>query len=624
MLRSLIACSLLLAAHFSFANALEKPDNPKVVPLREHKESTSIILTGKPHTPDPKKILRYAFEIAETGFDPAQISDWYSSIVNEQIFDNPLTYDYLARPATLKPNVLVRMPDISADGLTYTLEVKPGIYFNDDAAFNGKKRELVAADIAYSIKRLFDAKTKSPNQYLMATLIVGMDEFAERQNKANKFDYDAPIAGFEYVSRYVLKIKLVAPYYNFMYRLASTNCAAIVAREVVEKYGDDIMAHPVGTGPYKLTMWKRGNRISLEPNPNFREEYFDAKPAPDDAYRQAILKANKGKRLPMIGKIEISIIEEDQPRWLAFLNGEHDFIDKVPNDFSNIAFPNGKVSKRLTKQGMQIDQVAAMEITYAYFGMKHPQVGGYSPEKVALRRAMILGYNNAEEVSVVLKNQGVEAKSPIGPGAFGYDENFRTAASDYNPAQARALLDLYGYIDLDGDGYREAPDGAKFVLVQGSAPDQRSKKYDELWKKCMDAIGIDIQFKKAKWPDLLKESKAGKLMSWRLGWGGMYPDGEAFYVMLYGPNGGQANHSRFDLPAFNDLFEKAKATTPGPERADMYKQMNRLAAVYAPWKMGAHRLVTDMSYPWVIGHTRHPVFRAAWKYVDIDLGKKVE
>src|SRR3982750_971275 len=92
------------------------------------------------------KVLRYAFEIAETSFDPHRISDVYSNIVNQSMFETPLTYDYLAQPVKLKPGVAVDMPEISADGTTYTVRIRQGIYFNDDPAFNGKKRELVAAD----------------------------------------------------------------------------------------------------------------------------------------------------------------------------------------------------------------------------------------------------------------------------------------------------------------------------------------------------------------------------------------------------------------------------------------------------------------------------------------------
>ena len=568
---------------------------------------------------DPNKVLHYAFEVAETGFDPAQISDWYSSIVNEQIFDTPLRYDYLARPVKLKPNVLAALPEISADGTVYTLRFRKGIYFADDAAFGGKKRELVAADLAYTMKRLYDPKVKSPNLYFLDGKIAGMEPLKKKAKDTGAFDYDMATEGFELVDRYTLKIKLQYADYNFTYLLASVNSSAIVAREVIEKYADDIMAHPVGSGPYRLAAWKRSSRIVLEANPNFREEYFDAEPPTDDAEKQAIAAKMKGKRIPQIGRIEISPVEEDQPRWLAFLNKEHDFIDRVPNEFANHAFPGNKLAAYLSKEGVQMDRQPGLEVTYAYFAMENPVVGGNAPEKVALRRAVVLGFDTNEEIRIIRKNQAVPAQTPVAPGAFGFEENFRTTANDFDPARARALLDMFGYVDRDGDGYRENPDGSKLELELATAPTQRDKQFDELWKKSMDAIGIKLRIKKARWPDLLKESRAGKLMMWQLGWGGPYPDAEAFFVMLYGPNSGQANHARFKNAEFDRLFEKARGTPPSPERVAIYREMSRLFLVNAPWKLGGHRVLTDLSHPWLIGHTRHPVNRATLRYLDIDL-----
>ena len=121
------------------------------------------------YKPDPRKVLRYAFEIAETTFDPHKVADTYSNIVNNAMFDTPLVYDYLASPAKLRANTLVALPEVSVDYKTFTLRVKPGIYFADDPAFDGKKRELVAEDYVYSIKRLFDPTLTAPARVRFAS-----------------------------------------------------------------------------------------------------------------------------------------------------------------------------------------------------------------------------------------------------------------------------------------------------------------------------------------------------------------------------------------------------------------------------------------------------------------------
>ena len=115
-------------------------------------------------TAQPLKELRYAFRIAETGFDPASITDLYSRTVAGAIFDAPLEFEFLARPARVRPNTAAAMPEVSEDFRTFTFRIRPGIYFDDDPAFKGRRRELTAADYVYSIKRHYDPRWKSGNR----------------------------------------------------------------------------------------------------------------------------------------------------------------------------------------------------------------------------------------------------------------------------------------------------------------------------------------------------------------------------------------------------------------------------------------------------------------------------
>ena len=574
-----------------------------------------------------EKTLRYAFNVAETGFDPAQLSDLYSANLIANIYDTPLRYDYLARPLKLVPNTLASMPQVSEEGTLYTMHVKPGIYFSDDAAFKGKKRELVAEDYVYSMKRIFDPALRSPNLYYFEGAIAGMDEVLAKARRQNRMDYDTPVEGLRALDRYTFQVRLKQPNYNFLYYLAYCNLTCGLAREVAEMYGDRINEHPVGTGAFRLKSWKRSSRMEFERNANFREEYYDANPPADDASGQRALAANKGKRLPMVDRVEIVIVEEPQPRWLAFLNGEHDLIERLPAEYANVAVPNGALAPNLAKKGMRLERTVGMELTYSYFAMEDPVVGGYTPDKVALRRAITMGNDIWEEIHIPRKNQAIPAYSPIGPGAVGYDPDFRTTSTEYDPSKARALLDMYGYVDCDGDGWRDLPRKAgsepcKALSIEyAAAPGGEMQPLVELWKKNMDKLGVRMTFRREKWPDLLKASKAGKLQMWGLGWSAEVPDADTFFVTLYGPNSGQANHARFRLAAFDRLYEQAKRLPDGPERNAIYREMNRLFAVYMPWRLGVHRYYNDIAQPWLIGYRRHPVMRGFWKYVDIDTSR---
>jgi ABC-type oligopeptide transport system substrate-binding subunit len=126
--------------------------------------------------PPPPKVLRYAFRVAETGFDPAQISDLYSRTIAANIFEAPYEYEFLARPVRLRPATAAAMPEVSDGFRTFTIRLKPGIFFADDPAFKGVRRELTAADYVYSIKRHFDPRWKSPSvSGFEEDAIVGLD-----------------------------------------------------------------------------------------------------------------------------------------------------------------------------------------------------------------------------------------------------------------------------------------------------------------------------------------------------------------------------------------------------------------------------------------------------------------
>jgi ABC-type transport system substrate-binding protein len=499
--------------------------------------------------------------------------------------------------------------------------VRPGIHFSDDPAFGGKKRELVAADFVYAIKRVLDPRNAAPLLSEIEGIVAGTDDALAKARKANRLDYDEPVEGLQVVDRYTYRIRLTRPLFNFIYQLADCRISCAVAREVVERYKDDVGGHPVGTGPFRLVLWKRSSKILLEANPNFREETFDGQPAPDDAEGQAILAKLKGRRLPMIGRVEIYVIDEQQPRWLAFLNAEHDLIFRVGEEFANVAMPNNRIAPNLARRGIRMAQVPGMDITYNYFNMDDPTVGGYTPEKVALRRAISLAYNTRDEITIIRKNQAVPASTPYGPGVVGYDPNFRTTMAEYDPARAKALLDLFGYLDRDGDGYREMPDGSPLVIKANSTPNARDNQLDELWKRSMDAIGVQYTVRKAKWPDLLKESYAGKLMFWQLGGSASQPEADTWLTALYGPNTGlKGNQARFRLPAYDRLYEKARVTPDSEERTRLNREMARLVAAYAPWKVNTHRILTDMWYPWVIGYRRPQIQNQNfWRFIDIDL-----
>jgi ABC-type transport system substrate-binding protein len=574
-----------------------------------------------------RKVLRVAFRTAETGFDPQRIFDRYSVGVCENLFETLVTYDYLARPAKLVPLVAESVPPPEEGGTRYTFRIKPGIYFQDDPVFKGRRRELVATDVEYAIKRFRDPANRSPYEWLFQDNILGLDALTERAKREGKFDYDAKIQGIEVHGNHLVSFKLKEPNFNFLYFMAMPNVVP-VAREAIEAYGEDTMGHPVGTGPYVLREWVRRSKIVLDRNPAYRGFELDASYADmGDEWDRRAIDALAGRRLPLVDRVEIYIIEDEQPRYLAFLNHEHDLIDELPAAFINQVIPGGHLAPQLAAQGVRVFPELQPEITYDVFNCEQlpnqPEnpVAGYTPERVALRRAMVLAHDRNQEIEIIRKGQAIAAQSPVPPGVVGYDPAFHSDAQDPDPPRAKALLDMFGYIDRDGDGWRERPDGRPLVIqYKHSIGGQSARELAELWVKCMAAVGIRMEAVGVQFADLLNDKRVGNFQLASSAWIADYPDAQNFLQLLYGPNTNQSNESRFKLPEYDRLYERSLTIPDSPERNRLYREMTRLLFAYAPWRLGVTRTFQHLQYPWVKGYKKHPILYTNWKWLDIDVG----
>jgi ABC-type transport system substrate-binding protein len=561
--------------------------------------------------------LHLAFGTPETTLDPPQTnSDQLTNTLLAQIFEAPLMYDYLARPVQLLPCTAEALPTVSADGRVFTLRIRRGIFFADDPVFGGKPRELVAEDYVYSIKRYYDPRWNSADLYQFEGLkLPGLSELRRRALETKKpFDYDAPAEGVRALDRYTLRITLGEPDPRFVYTLAAPHLVGAVAREVVERWGNDIGEHPVGTGAFRLARWRRGSRIELEHSPGYRETVYTGTPAADPLAQRAAAHL-KGRRLPLAERVVVDIVAEAQPRWLSFLNGSFHWM-QVPGAFRRLAAPGGQLAPYLARRGVRLQTSVQPDMGMNFFYMQDPVVGGYTPEKVALRRAIGLAFDGEAYREQVLGGFGLPAQSTIPPFTSGYDPAYKSEMSTHDPARAKALLDLYGYTDRDGDGWREGPDGRPLTLVMSSTSGQVERAANELWQRSLAAVGLRVRFDISSWPELLKKSRAGTLQMWGYSWSASSPDGGFFLGIAYGPYATEANDPRFELPAFDRLFERQRALPDGPEREAVMRQAKDLLVAYMPYKVHVHSIALDLVQPWTEGFWRHPFMRDFWRFVD--------
>lgn len=574
---------------------------------------TTAPLTSSANPADPNKIIRQAFEAADDGFDMAKTQNFYSGWVSEAIYEPLLTYDYLARPVKLIPMTATAMPEISEGGKVFTFKIKPGIYFAPDPAFKGKKHELTAQDYIYTFERLLDPSVRSPNASVLDGKITGMDELISKAKKSGKFDYDAPVAGLKALDKYTLRVELKEPDYNFLY-LAAYGALGAVAREVIDAYGMQTGMHPVGTGPYMMEKYVPRSKIVLTANPEYRGYTWNFQ-STGSARDEAIVKAMKGKKMPQIGKVEINIIEEEQSRWLAFQDKQID-IDKLPQIAATAALDGDKLKPELKDQGVQMDRVLDAGLTYSLFNMRAPVVGGYTNEKIALRRAIAMAYNTADEIAQMRLGQGVKAEMLIPPDITGYDPHYRSSIP-YDIGLANQLLDHFGY-KRGADGYRTMPDGSPLLIKKTVEPAAIYKVQSEIYKRSMDRLGIHMEFNVSNFADNLKAAASCKLQMWSGAWNADYPDGENFLQLLYGPKAGRGNHACYESPAYDALYRKAMALPPGTERNKVYADMNRQVEADTPWILHTIRIRSWLYRPWVIGFKKNPILQSDWAFIDVE------
>lgn len=577
--------------------------------------STVIVFAplGNAKTPaQADKVLRIAFEAPDDGFDMVKTFNFYSGNVADVIFERLLQYDYLANPVKLVPATAQSMPVIKENGKVYIFKIKPGIYFTADPAFKGQRRELIAEDYVYSVKRILDPKNHSSSYAFIDQKIVGANALVEQAKQTGRFNYDAKIEGVKALDRYTLQFTLTQPDYNFPYILAYSTFGA-TAREVVDYYKDRLGMHPVGTGPYMLSKYVPRSKIELVANPDYRGFVWNFK-STGTAWDNQLVKEMTGKKMPQIGKVNISIIEEEQSRWLAFQSKQLDLDKLTSSSIPKVLDQNNQLKPAMRQKGIRLYPNKEAEITYTMLNMRDPIIGGNSLDKIALRRAIAMSFNVDEYIRILRKGQAVKAEMLVPAGVNGHNPKYRSSIG-YNPSLANKLLDHFGY-KKGADGYRNLPNGKALVLKINTESGSSSVMYSELWKKNLDAIGIRADFRVSNFADNLKAATQCQYMIWGGAWHADYPEGENFTQLLYGPNVGRGNQSCYSSSAYDGLYKQAMQQPP-EKRMPYYEKMSRQIEADNPLILQDTRIRNWVIQSHVQGFKAHPIMNSNWQYLDI-------
>jgi len=551
----------------------------------------SLILSGCERKGSESKsdemIMYSAIGAKVAALDAGNVGDTASSAVASQIFECLYDYHYLKRPYQLIPKLAEGMPEISEDGLVYTIKIKQGVYFTNDKCFKGQRRELVADDFVYSWKRIANIKYLSRNWWIFDGKIKGLDDFREYTKTCKTIDdvdYSLPVEGLKAIDKYTLEVTLTKPWPQILYLFAHLPTAA-VAKEAVDYYGKSIINHPVGTGPYILKKWNRGSYIELVRNKDFRDEFYPSSGEEEDA--EAGLLVDAGKKLPFADRVFFMLIEEDPPLWFLFLQGKLD-VSGIPKDNFQQAIQEGqKLSDELVEKGIELKIFRNPSTYWVGFNMEDPILGKNKP----LRQAIACCIDKKRYIDLFTNNRAEEADGFIPPLMKAYESKIAGAAFDYDVERGRKLV-----------AQAEKLNGGPIEVLTLAMPgtDVVARQYGQFYKKSFKEIGLELEVDYMDWPTYLERMHKKDLQMFQSGWIADYPDSENFLQLFYSRNVSPGPNSfNYINLEFDKLYEKASAMLDTPERTQLYRKAQEMVVEDCPAVFLIHGVAYTLHHSWV-------------------------
>ena len=520
-----------------------------------------------------KKVYYHSMDGTPTTLDPVRAATMYTNFIVLNIFDTLYSYKYLKRPYEIKPNLATSLPEVSEDGLTYTIQIKKGVYYHDSEAFpNGKGREIQANDFVYSMKRHFDKKFNSQGAWVFAGRIVGLDDW-----KNNGSDYSQFIEGLQALDDYTIQIKLVEKYPQLIYTLAM-GFSAIVPHEAVEFYGNEFGSNPVGSGPFILKSYNLEKAI-FEVNKQFRKEPLDLAFEGYDEAKHGFtgIKSLDGKSPPFIDIMEVNFIKETSSRWNSFTKGNEIQYTTVPKEQANSVIMSKKPLTLYPQITDNYHHMFGVEAGFVYsgFDMMNPIFGNngdpaHDEKNKALRCSIRDAFNWDQRNRAFYFGLGTIFPGVITPAVLEYNPDMSQDSVTLNIEAAKKRLVKSGW---DSDSLPE--------LAYHTSGNVTNRLFYEQFRGFLKKIGYPVKkIKYNPYPSFGAFSKAlkdGKTPFFSLAWGLDYPDAENTLQLFYGPNKSPgSNNFNYVNPEFDTLFEKAKTMQTSPERTVLYQKLNQM------------------------------------------------
>lgn len=524
--------------------------------------------------------------------DPVGINDVVSHHVAHQIYDLLVDLDTNLQ---LIP-MLAKSWEISPDGLTYTFHLRNDVVFHDNPCFpGGKGRKMIAEDVRYSLNRVLDPRTGSLGFDFYKNYVVGAKEFNEEVTKATSEGREPKIkdaAGYIAVDDTTFQIKLTKPFAPFIY-YTCLGFAYVIPKEAVEKYGKDFFQNPVGTGPFVFEKWTPDLEINMKKNPN----YWDRDAA--------------GNQIPYLDGVKFRFIKDLSQQLLEFKNGNLDDSYRIPNElFKTIV----NEDKTLTPEYSKFIVQRKTSLSTQYYGFL---ITSKTFEDPKVRQAFNYAIDREKILKYVLQGSATDPAiyGMVPPVMPNYNAK-KIKGYSFDLPKAKELMSQAGY-----------PDGKGFPVVTLNINEGggRNTQIAEAIQDMLKEIGVTVKLQLLQFAQHLDNIDAGRSDFYRLGWNADYPDPETFLNLFYGKNVpanpkdvSPINSFRYKNAKFDELFEKAIATTDIAERNRLYEEAEQIAVNDAVVLFIYYDEDWRLIQPYVRGYALDPMHRVNMRFTWLD------
>ena len=555
-------------------------------------------------TKPESRVLHTCLNKILTTLDPALAADTACQYMTAAFYDTLLQYSYTARPYRLEPSMLAEMPEIENNATVFRCRLRDDLYFQEGECFRSgtkQERKITSKDVIFSILRLADTRLKSSGYWLIRGKVRGIDEFRRRTENASPEDlsvYDTPCEGLKIIDDHRFTITLNAPDPRFIYALAMPYFS-VVSRKAVAWWGDRFSDHPVGSGPYRLTAWKKDYQIRMKRNPEYRTEYFAS----------AAREGDRKHRLPLLDEIVCSFIKQPLAGWLLFLQGELDFYVLDGENFAAVVNEKLELAPSLVQRGITLARTPEFQTNYIGFNFTDPLLG----RNENLRRAISLAFDKQKRL-LFFSGRIEPAYGPVPPGADGFLKDYEGPYGRFNVELAKEYMKKAGY-----PGGMDPETGRNLELTFDQAGSSTLyRQIAEMLAADLKRIGIVLRPEFNNRSRFFQKLNQGQFQLFRLSWTGDYPDAENFLQLFYGPNSDSCNRIFFRDAEFDRMYEEVRPMPDSGERTAKYEKMSKLLTEKCPWIFESYTVSFMLTHRWVTNYVPHDFGFNAWKYFSVD------